>query len=120
MIDNSNKELVTRLVKDLHLILFSEEYDYMFDSLADIEDRKRGINPMNIDYINSVNKKRIDLGVDSLSENGMTISNQSMNICFDILDKLFVGDNTKFNEKVLKYVSEEDKEKLSSILAALS
>jgi hypothetical protein len=40
MIDNLNKELITRLVKDLHLILFSEEYDYMFHSIADIEDRK--------------------------------------------------------------------------------
>jgi hypothetical protein len=43
-----------------------------------------------------------------------------MNICFDILDKLFVGDNTKSNEKILMYASEEDKEKLSSILAAIS
>ena len=36
--------------KEMHLKVFSEEYDYMRDSLVDAQDRSNGLNPMSEDY----------------------------------------------------------------------
>jgi hypothetical protein len=114
-----NKDIILKLAKELHLVLFSEEYDYILDSSVDYESRKKNINPMGIDYINSVNAKRIDLGVDLLSENGMAISSQSLKFCVDVLEKLVIGINCKLREKVEKYLDKEGKEKFSFILTSL-
>ena len=46
-----------------HLELFPEEYDYIYDSIADARDRARGLNPMSQSYIDKVNERRIKLGV---------------------------------------------------------
>src|SRR5690554_7681032 len=37
---------LNELVHDVHYELFPEEYDSMMDSIADANDRRRGINPM--------------------------------------------------------------------------
>jgi hypothetical protein len=50
-------------MKELHLKLFPEEYDFMYDSIADTVDRKNEINPMSQSYIDKVNERRIKLGV---------------------------------------------------------
>lgn len=47
----------------LHLELFPEEYDYIYDSNADVNDRRRGLNPMCQDYIDKTNERRISMGV---------------------------------------------------------
>lgn len=47
----------------LHLELFPEEYDYVYDSIADAGDRARGKNPMSQKYIDQVNERRIKMGV---------------------------------------------------------
>lgn len=47
----------------LHLELFPEEYDYIYDSNADVNDRRRGLNPMTQDYIDKINERRISMGV---------------------------------------------------------
>jgi len=47
----------------LHLELFPEEYDYIYDSIADAKDRRRGLNPMSQAYIDKTNERRISLGV---------------------------------------------------------
>lgn len=47
----------------LHLELFSEEYDYIYDSVADARDRSKGINPMSQAYIDKTNERRINMGV---------------------------------------------------------
>lgn len=49
------------LVKKLHDMLFSEEYDFMYDSYADARDRDEGINPMSKEYQEEVNEKRAEL-----------------------------------------------------------
>jgi hypothetical protein len=54
---------------DLHSTLFPKEYDFMYDSYADANDRKKGINPMNLAYADRMNQKRIDLGVSPLGSN---------------------------------------------------
>lgn len=66
------------LVQAYHRKLFSEEYDFMMDSHVDAGDRCMGINPMNQEYIARIKKKRADLGVCPLEENGMPpLSNDS-------------------------------------------
>lgn len=49
------------LVKKLHDMLFSEEYDFMYDSYADARDRDEGINPMSKEYQEEVKEKRAEL-----------------------------------------------------------
>ena len=56
--------------KEIHLKVFSEEYDYMHDSLVDAQDRSNGIN-----------LKRKKFGVSTLATNGLSLDNSSMNLC---------------------------------------
>ena len=53
--------------KQLHIELFSEEYDKMSDSILDAKERAKGINPMSKEYQQKVAKKRKNLGVSPLS-----------------------------------------------------
>ena len=39
------EELTNGTVRSFHGKLFPEEYDFMADSIADANDRKKGINP---------------------------------------------------------------------------
>jgi len=58
------------LVKELHVKLFPEEYDFFYDSNVDANRRRLDENPMSEEYINKMNEKRIKLGYLPLSENG--------------------------------------------------
>jgi hypothetical protein len=58
------------LVKELHVKLFSEEYDFMYDNNVDANRRRLGENPMSDEYINKTNKRRIKLGFLPLKEDG--------------------------------------------------
>lgn len=71
----------------LHVEMFPEEYDYRLDSCADAQERKRGINPMNQDYIDKVAKKRMELGVSPLAQDGMPASKDSYQVCLGIIRK---------------------------------
>ncbi|WP_351015713.1 hypothetical protein [Shewanella sp. AC91-MNA-CIBAN-0169] len=73
---------------DLHSTLFPEEYDFMYDSYADANDRKKGINPMNLAYADRMNQKRIDLGVSPLGSNGNKDHSTSIELCRDIVKNL--------------------------------
>lgn len=57
-----------RLIKELHVKLFPEEFDFMLDSNADVYRREKGENPMSEEYINRTNDKRIKLGFLPLSQ----------------------------------------------------
>jgi len=50
-------------LNDLHSELFPEEYDFIYDSIADKRDRNSGINPMSQEYQDRVNKRRLEMGV---------------------------------------------------------
>jgi len=75
------KEKIDKLARKIHGERFSEEYDFMCDSIADAADRRRGISPMNNEYIAKIKKKRMELGVQQLSERGMPISNETRVLC---------------------------------------
>ena len=64
------------LVQDLHVKLFSEEYDFIYDNLTDIKKRKRGENPMSKEYIEKINNKRIKLGFLPLNNSGYAIDGE--------------------------------------------
>ena len=74
-------EKVGSLANELHHKLFPEEYDHMYDSISDANDRSRGICPMNPEYIKKVQARRAELGVDPLVANGLPVSNESYALC---------------------------------------
>lgn len=53
---------VQQEARKLHFELFQEEYDFYYDSKVEAEERRKGINPMCIDYVQSTNLKRQKLG----------------------------------------------------------
>ncbi len=68
------------LASTLHIEMFPEEYDHMYDSFADSSDRAAGKNPMNAEYIAKVKARRAELGVSPLSDSGMPTSNDSFKL----------------------------------------
>lgn len=64
-----NKEILKQLsaesegLNKLHVELFPEEYDYIYDDAIDTARRKQGINPMRLEYQERVNQRRLDMGV---------------------------------------------------------
>ena len=67
--------------KKIHLKVFSEEYDYMYDSLVDAKDRSNGINPLSEEYQERINLKRKKFGVSKLAKNGLNLDDSSMEVC---------------------------------------
>ena len=68
---------LTELIGKIHSELFPEEYDFHYDSIADAQDRAKGINPMSSEYISKVDARRLALGVAPFShqpENGQVDS----------------------------------------------
>lgn len=55
----------------LHVKLFGEEYDFMYDDNVDARRRRLGENPMRKEYQEKVNAKRVSLGFKPLSSDGM-------------------------------------------------
>ena len=79
---------IIELARKIHIERFSEEYDFMYDSNVDANERDRGINPMSKEYIEKINKKRAALGVSPLSESGMPISDDTMALCIEEAKKI--------------------------------
>ena len=75
------EEKISELARQIHLEKFSEEYDFMYDSNADLNDRNNGINPMSKEYIEKIRMKRAALGVSQLSDCGMPVSDDTHDLC---------------------------------------
>lgn len=73
----------------LHARLFSEEYDFMMDSIADAKDRAKGVSPMSEDYINRIAIKREALEMSALSSSGESTSNDTKQYCRTIVEGAF-------------------------------
>lgn len=74
-------EEIETLTRKLHSEKFPEEYDFMYDELSDMRMRKAGRNPMSREYIERIRIKRMNLGVSQLSESGMAVSDDTMQLC---------------------------------------
>jgi hypothetical protein len=77
---------------DLHATLFSEEYDFIYDSNFDAKERKKGINPMNQAYTDRMNQKRIELGVSPLGSGGKEEDSSAIELCHSIVNNLSDSD----------------------------
>jgi hypothetical protein len=64
------------LARELHVALFSEEYDHVYDSISEAKARARGKNPMNAEYIAKTNNRRAKLGF-SPYDVGQTARNEN-------------------------------------------
>ena len=68
---------IASLTGTIHAEMFPEEYDHRLDSIFDANDRSKGINPMNAEYIAKVAARREALGIAPLSSSGMPTNNDS-------------------------------------------
>ena len=82
---------INDLARKIHAEKFSEEYDFMYDSALDASDRNSGINPMNQEYIEKINKKRKELGVSPLSDVGLSVSNDTYELCVKEATKIILN-----------------------------
>lgn len=53
---------IKREIEEMHLRLFPEEYDFIYDDGVDAKLRKQGINPMSAEYIARTDARRAALG----------------------------------------------------------
>jgi len=88
--EQRHKSDVMTLAKKIHIEKFPEEYDYQYDDSYDAKQRKKGINPMDSDYIEEVNNRRIKNGFTPLNNAGMAASNNTMEYCIEIAKKLIL------------------------------
>ena len=75
------------LAKKLKAILFDEEWDMVCDSISESDDRKRGINPMNEEYIERVRQKREAFGVTNLNSAGLSVDDSATKFCEEVIRK---------------------------------
>ena len=55
-------EALQHLMQKLDAALFAEEYEHMCDSTFEARVRRKGINPMNDEYVEKTNLLRVRLG----------------------------------------------------------
>lgn len=82
----------------LHSILFSEEYDFMYDSTLGKAERQAGISPMLESYVKKVSLKRHLMGVSPLNNSGCATSSDTAKGCYTIAWKLLTK---KFRKPIL-------------------
>jgi hypothetical protein len=87
-------------VRELHALIFPEEYDYMWDSFAESKDRNKGVNPMSSSYIEKIKNKRTALGIPQLSESGMPVDTTTYEICKNEILARAEGKKTDWTERI--------------------
>ena len=80
-------EQILEETQKLHTEIFSEEYDFMYDSGVDANKRAMGISPVSEAYIEKMNRKREFLGVSPLDSTGMATSGDSWEKCLEFVKK---------------------------------
>lgn len=97
------ENLINSIQKEIHLDLFEEEYTERYDSTSESYNRDQNINPMNSDYIKSIEKKRTLLGVSKLLPNGRPSDNSSeiyvRKMIYDYLMNKVKNDNLEIKAK---------------------
>jgi hypothetical protein len=94
-IESSKKDL-EKFVITLQAKLFPEEHDFVYDSGVEAENRRRGKNPMREEYVTLMNHKRVKLGFEPLSEDGMAIDSSKT---YEFCKKIIIGE-IKYEEVV--------------------
>lgn len=81
------KQRIMALAKEIHSEMFPEEYDFMMDSNADANDRRRGINPLSEEYTERVNARRKELDVPPLGPDGLPTCRASWEVAYAEAEK---------------------------------
>ena len=81
--EEMRQRMVFELARSIHEEWFPEEYDYLYDSIAEAEQRKNGVNPMSEDYITDVGTKRKTMKVNPLTESGKSANNDTWKIAYN-------------------------------------
>jgi hypothetical protein len=68
------EEAFQRRVRERHIELFPEEYDYMFDSFSEARERSKGLSPMDAAYLENASQRRVAMGFKPLSDSGYATS----------------------------------------------
>ncbi len=76
------QRMIFELAQSIHEEWFPEEYDHVYDSVAEAKERKIGINPMSGGYTADIATRRKAISVSPLSESGMPICNDSWQIAY--------------------------------------
>lgn len=102
-------EALRRLARELHVALFPEEYDRIYDSVSDAKDRRQGKNPMNAAHIEKTNARRALLGF-GLFEVGPGSLNE--NTLAWVLKKLSRGEESELQDLVTTRAGEDSEAEL--------
>jgi hypothetical protein len=92
--EEARNQQISQLARTLHFELFPEESGNQLDSISDVADRRRGINPMSTEYAAKVNARREELGVTPLGPNGMPTTDNSWDIAYHKAQKRVEGSDT--------------------------
>ena len=63
-------QALQRRIRKRHIELFPEEYDHMFDSHSEARERRNGMSPMDREYLDATNRRRVAMGFAPLSARG--------------------------------------------------
>lgn len=91
------------LGRELHAALFPEEYDHIYDSVAEAKDRKRGKNPMNAEYVEKTNQLRARLGFRSFTVGPGAVNDDTYSW---VIEKLRHGEEAELREIMADRVRE--------------
>lgn len=90
--------------------LFPEEFDFYYDSIADAKDRRQGMNPMSVDYVDVANARRAMLGVSKLLESGTSYGANSRvksSAWVENFSYVLLNNDKEKLRTILKYVIED-------------
>jgi hypothetical protein len=94
-LEEEREKQIADLAHRMHVKLYPEEYDCMFDRFVEARDRRRGVNPMSKEYIEKVNEKRIKEGVSPLAENGIPMDpTETKLLCLEEARKQIASEKT--------------------------
>jgi len=76
------------MANKLHVELFREEHDFVYDSGVDASERKKGNNPMSQEYIKTMDDKRVALGFNPLGKSGYPLEcDDTLRYCEKLISK---------------------------------
>ncbi len=99
------RRLHNKFGRILHVNLFPEEFDQMYDDHVDAAARRRGENPMRESYQIRVNERRKKMGIEPLSENGTVRYSDSSQYTDKLMMNLLTGNDDEI-KAAIKSLSE--------------
>ena len=105
------KEAKEKLFKEdvrwVNHILYHEDFDHMYDNIADAKDRARGISPMNDEYHAKIKNKNKAIQAFQILSSDKSVGSPSIDICeYIVLNEYKKGGN--FKDFIRKLIANVD------------